>query len=232
MPDFALKRSAVPGFINELWFKVDSGKEGIYRGQCAALCGRDHGFMPVVVKVVLPGDYQAWTADQRAAQKAATGADAAAAGKTFTLAELTGGGERVYAHTCIACHQLEADHFTHTLHALGLHVANRSDPTIPVCEACHGAGSEHAARPLVKGLIIGYTNNAGTPIPTQTATCLACHGGGPRDHWLGSVHQRNGLSCSDCHNPMSKFSVEGLMAKASINDTCLLYTSPSPRDCS
>ena len=60
-------------------------------------------------------------------------------------------GER----TCIACHQLEADHFTHTLRALGLHVANRSDPTIPVCEACHGPGSEHAARPQIKGLIIG-----------------------------------------------------------------------------
>jgi len=43
--------------------------------------------------------------------------------------------------TCIACHRLEADHFTHTLHALGLHVANRSDPMIPVCEACHGPGS-------------------------------------------------------------------------------------------
>ena len=122
--------------------------------------------------------------------------------------------------TCIACHRLEADHFTHTLHALGLHVANRSDPTIPVCEACHGPGSAHAAKPLVKGLIIGYTKDSGTPIDVQTKTCLTCHAGGPRDHWLGSVHQRNDLSCSDCHNPMAKFSVEGLMAKASINDTC------------
>lgn len=122
--------------------------------------------------------------------------------------------------TCIACHQLEANHFTHTLHALGLHVANRSDPTIPVCEACHGPGSEHAARPQLKGLIIGYTHKSGTSIETQTKTCLACHGGGPRDLWAGSVHQRNELSCSDCHNPMAKFSVEGLMARASINDTC------------
>jgi DmsE family decaheme c-type cytochrome len=122
--------------------------------------------------------------------------------------------------TCIACHQLEAEHFTHTLHSLGLHVANRSDPTIPVCETCHGPGSEHAAKPLIKGLIIGYTKNSGTPIETQTKTCLTCHAGGPRDHWLGSVHQRNDLSCSDCHNPMAKFSVEGLLARASINDTC------------
>ncbi|MBN8884187.1 MAG: DmsE family decaheme c-type cytochrome [Rudaea sp.] len=122
--------------------------------------------------------------------------------------------------TCVACHQLEADHFTHTLHALGLHVANRSDPSIPVCETCHGAGSAHAQNPQGKGLIIAYTKNGGTPIDVQTKTCLTCHAGGPRDHWSGSVHQRNGLSCSDCHNPMAKFSVEGSMAKQSINDTC------------
>jgi DmsE family decaheme c-type cytochrome len=122
--------------------------------------------------------------------------------------------------TCIACHQLESEHFTHTLHSLGLHAANKADASIPVCETCHGPGSMHAQAPLTKGSIIGYTKDSGTPIETQTATCLTCHQGGPRDHWTGSVHQRNGLSCSDCHNPMANFSVEGLMAKASINDTC------------
>ena len=122
--------------------------------------------------------------------------------------------------TCIACHQLESEHFTHTLHALGLHAANKADASIPVCETCHGPGSAHAQDPTAKGLIIGYTKHSGTPIEVQTATCLTCHQGGPRDHWSGSVHQRNGLSCSDCHNPMAKFSTEGLMAKTSINDTC------------
>ena len=65
-PISALKRSAVPGFINELWFKVDPGKEGIYRGQCAALCGRDHGFMPVVVDVRTPDDFKKWVEEQKA----------------------------------------------------------------------------------------------------------------------------------------------------------------------
>lgn len=125
-------------------------------------------------------------------------------------------GERV----CVTCHQLESEHFTHTLHALGLHAASKAEPDIPVCETCHGPGSLHAQRPTEKGLIIGYTKDSGTPIDTQTKTCLSCHQGGPRDHWLGSVHQRNGLSCSDCHNPMAKFSPEGLLARASINDTC------------
>ena len=72
VPDFGLKRSAVPGFINELWFKVDPGKEGIYRGQCAALCGRDHGFMPVVVDVRTPDDFKKWVDEQKAALKQAS----------------------------------------------------------------------------------------------------------------------------------------------------------------
>ena len=72
VPDFGAKRSAIPGYINELWFKVDSGKEGVYRGQCAALCGRDHGFMPVVVEVKSPDDFKKWVAEQKAAAKQAS----------------------------------------------------------------------------------------------------------------------------------------------------------------
>jgi cytochrome c oxidase subunit II len=71
VPDFGLKRAAVPGFINELWFRVDPGKEGIYRGQCAALCGRDHGFMPVVVDVRTPDDFKKWVDERKAALKQA-----------------------------------------------------------------------------------------------------------------------------------------------------------------
>ena len=71
VPDFGAKRSAIPGFVNELWFKIDPGKEGIYRGQCAALCGRDHGFMPVVVDVRTPEDFKKWVAEQKAEVKQA-----------------------------------------------------------------------------------------------------------------------------------------------------------------
>jgi cytochrome c oxidase subunit II len=71
VPDFGAKRSAIPGFVNELWFKVDPGKEGIYRGQCAALCGRDHGFMPIVVDVRTPDDFKKWVLEQKAAVKQA-----------------------------------------------------------------------------------------------------------------------------------------------------------------
>jgi cytochrome c oxidase subunit II len=71
VPDFGAKRSAIPGFVNELWFRVDPGKEGIYRGQCAALCGRDHGFMPIVVDVRTPDDFKKWVEEQKAAVKQA-----------------------------------------------------------------------------------------------------------------------------------------------------------------
>jgi cytochrome c oxidase subunit 2 len=69
VPDFGLKKDAIPGYINELWFKAE--KVGTYRGQCAELCGRDHGFMPVVVRVVEQAEYDAWLAAQKAARQAA-----------------------------------------------------------------------------------------------------------------------------------------------------------------
>ena len=69
MPDFGWKKDAIPGFINEAWTKVD--QPGVYRGQCAELCGRDHGFMPVVVKVLPEAEYRAWAVARQAADKVA-----------------------------------------------------------------------------------------------------------------------------------------------------------------
>jgi cytochrome c oxidase subunit II len=78
VPDFGAKRSAIPGFVNELWFRVEPGKEGIYRGQCAALCGRDHGFMPIVVDVRTPENFKKWVDEQKEAIKQAAAAPASA----------------------------------------------------------------------------------------------------------------------------------------------------------
>lgn len=64
VPDFAVKKDAIPGFINELWFKAEEA--GTYRGQCAELCGKDHGFMPIVVDVVSADDYRNWVAQETA----------------------------------------------------------------------------------------------------------------------------------------------------------------------
>ncbi len=62
IPAFGTKKDAIPGYINELWFNVDVGKEGIYRGQCAELCGKDHAYMPIVVKVVTSAEFDSWVA--------------------------------------------------------------------------------------------------------------------------------------------------------------------------
>ena len=77
VPEFGMKRDAIPGFVNEMWIQVDEGKEGTYRGQCVELCGRDHGFMPIVVVVKTKQDFAAWLAAQQ--QASATAATATAA---------------------------------------------------------------------------------------------------------------------------------------------------------
>jgi cytochrome c oxidase subunit II len=71
VPAFGLKKDAIPGFINELWFRVDPDKTGLYRGQCVELCGRDHGFMPIVVDVRSKADFSAWLKATAAEQKQA-----------------------------------------------------------------------------------------------------------------------------------------------------------------
>lgn len=99
VPALGAKQDAIPGFIRDSWFKAD--KIGTYRGQCVELCGKDHGFMPIVVEVVSEEDYAKWVASKKGA------ADVAAADntKTFDSAELIARGEKVYAASCAACHQ-------------------------------------------------------------------------------------------------------------------------------
>jgi cytochrome c oxidase subunit 2 len=99
MPSFGVKQDAIPGFVRDAWFRVD--REGIYRGQCAELCGKDHGFMPIVVEVVSAEKYTAWVGDQK--KKLAAAADDP--NKTWDLKELMARGEKVYASNCGSCHQ-------------------------------------------------------------------------------------------------------------------------------
>ena len=82
VPKFGMKRDAIPGFINEMWISVDEDKPGTYRGQCTELCGRDHGFMPVVVVAKPKAEFEAWLAEQQAAKQAGTGTAATAAVET------------------------------------------------------------------------------------------------------------------------------------------------------
>ncbi len=98
VPEFGWKKDAIPGFITDGWIKVD--KPGVYRGQCAELCGRDHGFMPIVVVVKTEEEYKQWVAEQKGAKEAAK----VDPGKPLTLDELNAKGKEVYAANCAACH--------------------------------------------------------------------------------------------------------------------------------
>lgn len=99
VPDLGIKRDAIPGYINESWFQAK--ETGTYRGQCAELCGKDHGFMPIVVKVVAENEYQDWVSQKRAeAQAAAAGSD-----KVWSKEDLMARGKEVYTGNCAACHQ-------------------------------------------------------------------------------------------------------------------------------
>lgn len=99
VPEFAIKKDTVPGFINEAWVQVD--EPGIYRGQCAELCGADHGFMPIVVHAVEREEYDQWYAEQQEmARQAAELADA-----RLTMEEAMSIGEDIYNRNCASCHQ-------------------------------------------------------------------------------------------------------------------------------
>ena len=105
VPDFGFKKDAIPGYINEAWTLVNDA--GTYRGKCAELCGKDHGFMPVVVVAKEEGEYKKWAAAKKA--KAAAEAAEAASDKTWSKAELMAKGATVYASSCAACHQANGE---------------------------------------------------------------------------------------------------------------------------
>ncbi|MBS1189079.1 MAG: cytochrome c oxidase, subunit [Rhodocyclaceae bacterium] len=99
VPQFGTKRDAIPGYLRETWVKID--QPGIYRGQCAELCGKGHGFMPVVVEAVPEADYLAWVEKKKTAMAAA----ANAAERTWSREELLQKGQEVYGKQCVPCHQ-------------------------------------------------------------------------------------------------------------------------------
>jgi len=97
--ELGVKQDAVPGFIRDAWFRAD--RPGIFRGQCSELCGKEHAFMPIIVEAVEPEKYAKWVS----ARKGKAAAAVVDVNKVFTMDELKAQGEKVYAGTCLACHQ-------------------------------------------------------------------------------------------------------------------------------
>ncbi|MFD2096813.1 cytochrome c oxidase subunit II [Corallincola platygyrae] len=103
VPEFAVKKDANPGFINEAWTRID--EPGTYRGQCAELCGKDHGFMPIVVIAKPDTEYRAWLTNLKAEQAQAKAEEQKLLAMSMSMEELMAEGEKVYLAACAACHQ-------------------------------------------------------------------------------------------------------------------------------
>ena len=162
VPAFGVKQDAIPGFIRDTWFKAE--KEGIYRGQCAELCGKDHGFMPIVVEVLSAEKYSAWVGEQK--KKLAAAADDP--GKTWDLADLRARGEKVYAANCVACHQANGMGVPNAFPALaGSKAVNgpKADQIAIVLNGKQGTAMQAFGKTLSDtdlAAVITYTRNAWT----------------------------------------------------------------------
>jgi len=107
VPELAVKKDAIPGFINETWTSVPT--PGIYRGQCTELCGKDHGFMPVVVEVLSKPDFAKWLEVKAEQKRIAEKAAATAASQNWEMEKLMALGETTYVAKCAACHQVNGE---------------------------------------------------------------------------------------------------------------------------
>lgn len=137
VPDLGIKRDAIPGFIHEAWAEIE--KPGIYRGQCAELCGVNHGFMPIVIEAKTDADFQKWVASQKPGQVATI---PVLSGKNWTKDELMKRGEQAYNTTCAICHKADG---------LGM------PPTFPAMK-----GSKIATGPIAAHINIVLNGKAGT----------------------------------------------------------------------
>ena len=158
VPAFGVKQDAIPGFVRDTWFRAE--KVGSYYGQCQELCGKEHAYMPIHVKVVSAQDYSAWVAAK--SKEAAAKADDPA--KVWTLADLKARGEKVYAANCAACHQVNGKGAGPIKPLDGSAIVLSADHSKQIMTLLNGAAG--GAMPSWKGLsdtdlaaVISYTKN-------------------------------------------------------------------------
>jgi len=159
VPAFGIKQDAIPGFVRDTWFRAD--KVGDYYGQCADLCGKEHAYMPIHVKVLSAADYSAWVVEQK--KKAAALLDDPA--KVWELADLVQRGEKVYAANCAACHQASGKGAGSIKALDGSAIVKDADHARQIQVLLQGAGN--GAMPAWKQLsdtdlaaVVSYTKNA------------------------------------------------------------------------
>jgi len=158
VPDLGWKKDTNPGFINESWTSVD--EPGTYRGQCTELCGKDHGFMPIVVIAMNEPDYNAWVDQQKAAVAAETGS----ASKQWTNEELIAKGKTVYETSCASCHMPDGTGLAGTFPALKASPVVTGDINAQVKLVFEGKGMMPAFGKMLSAVdfaaVVTYTRNS------------------------------------------------------------------------
>ena len=158
VPDLGWKKDTVPGFINEAWTYVE--KPGTYRGQCTELCGKDHGFMPIVVIAMEEADYNAWVDEQKAKVEAVK----SLADKEWSADELITKGESVYANNCASCHMPDGAGMAGTFPAISGSPIVTGDINAQIDLMYHGKGMMPAFGQMLSEVdfaaVVTYTRNA------------------------------------------------------------------------
>ena len=159
MPALGVKQDAIPGFVRDTWFKAE--RVGVFRGQCAELCGKDHAFMPIVVDVRSEADYKKWVDEQKKAMLAKADDPT----KEWQLADLRARGEKVFAGNCVACHQANGKGVPGTFPALDGSKVVLGKPEGQVDVVLHGRPGTAMApfkqlSDVELAAVITYTRNA------------------------------------------------------------------------
>ncbi|QEA39884.1 cytochrome c oxidase subunit II [Pistricoccus aurantiacus] len=160
VPELGIKKDAVPGYVNEAWVQID--EPGIYRGQCAELCGKNHGFMPAVVKAVEQEEFESWLA----AREEETAAASSGIDREWGLDELMERGEQVYNSVCAACHMPDGTGNPPTFPALAGNTELMNDLDRHINTVLNGvSGSAMPAfagnfNPIELAAVITYERNA------------------------------------------------------------------------
>jgi cytochrome c oxidase subunit 2 len=159
VPSFGVKQDAIPGFVRDTWFRAE--KTGDFYGQCAELCGKEHAYMPIHVKVLSQADYSKWVDGKVKAMQAAADDPA----KVWPLPDLIARGEKVYAATCIACHRVDGKGDGQKIKPLDGSAIVQNDPAAQIGIVLNGAAG--GAMPSWKQLsdteiaaVITYTKNS------------------------------------------------------------------------
>jgi len=157
VPAFGVKQDAIPGFVRDTWFR--SEKTGDFYGQCYELCGKEHAYMPIHVKVVSAQEYSAWVDGEK--KKMAAKLDDPA--KIWTLGDITQRGEKVYAANCAACHQANGKGAGPILPLDGSPIVQDADKTKQIHVVLNGRGGMPSWKQLSDteiAAVISYTKNS------------------------------------------------------------------------